>query len=261
MTMVVSYGGGVNSTAMLIGLLERKEPPELIIFADTGGERPETYDYIDTFSAWLAERGLDMVRVSNAGQHASLESECLTNTCLPSPAYGGLYRGCSVKWKRQPMDRYIRAWPPAIEAWKRGDKVRRLIGIDAGESHRGKIPNDKRFIYEFPLLEWDWARDECIEAIAKAGLNVPPKSACYFCPASKKREVIDLHIKHPSLFRRAVALEHNAAPALGPTMNGLGHRWSWESLIQKESAQTRLWPELEVPCLCFDGESDAPDGS
>jgi hypothetical protein len=38
---VVSYGGGVNSKAMCVEWLARgNAPPDLILFADTGGERP-----------------------------------------------------------------------------------------------------------------------------------------------------------------------------------------------------------------------------
>lgn len=49
--LVASYGGGVNSTAMLIGMQERGEIPNLIMFADTGGEKPETYAYLQRFEA------------------------------------------------------------------------------------------------------------------------------------------------------------------------------------------------------------------
>ena len=38
MKTIVSYGGGTNSTAMLVGLWERGERPDAIVFADTGGE-------------------------------------------------------------------------------------------------------------------------------------------------------------------------------------------------------------------------------
>ena len=34
---LVSFGGGTNSTAMLIGMFERQIPVDLILFADTGG--------------------------------------------------------------------------------------------------------------------------------------------------------------------------------------------------------------------------------
>lgn len=36
---VVSFGGGTNSTAMIIGMYLRKIPIDLILFADTGGDQ------------------------------------------------------------------------------------------------------------------------------------------------------------------------------------------------------------------------------
>jgi 3'-phosphoadenosine 5'-phosphosulfate sulfotransferase (PAPS reductase)/FAD synthetase len=43
---IVAFGGGVDSTAMVIGLVNRNQPIDLILFADTGAERPETYKHI-----------------------------------------------------------------------------------------------------------------------------------------------------------------------------------------------------------------------
>lgn len=40
--LVVAYGLGVNSTAMLVEFARRGIRPDLILFADTGGEKPET---------------------------------------------------------------------------------------------------------------------------------------------------------------------------------------------------------------------------
>lgn len=37
---IVSFGGGTNSTAMIIGMYLHKIPIDLILFADTGGEQP-----------------------------------------------------------------------------------------------------------------------------------------------------------------------------------------------------------------------------
>lgn len=42
MTSVLSFGGGVNSTALLVGLCSHNKPPSLVLFADTGLELPET---------------------------------------------------------------------------------------------------------------------------------------------------------------------------------------------------------------------------
>ena len=41
--LVVAYGLGVDSTAMLVEFAHRGIRPDLILFADTGGEKPETY--------------------------------------------------------------------------------------------------------------------------------------------------------------------------------------------------------------------------
>ncbi len=39
---IVSYGGGVNSTAMILFLLRQNIIPDMIVFCDTGAELPET---------------------------------------------------------------------------------------------------------------------------------------------------------------------------------------------------------------------------
>ena len=43
---IVSFGGGTNSTAMIIGMYLHKIPVDLILFADTGGEQPHTYESV-----------------------------------------------------------------------------------------------------------------------------------------------------------------------------------------------------------------------
>ena len=42
---VVSFGGGTNSTAMIVGMYLHKIPVDLILFADPGAEQPHTYEY------------------------------------------------------------------------------------------------------------------------------------------------------------------------------------------------------------------------
>lgn len=251
---VVSYGAGVNSTALLIGLLEHGVKPSAILFSDTGGEFPATYEYIDTFSAWLERQGFPPVtKVKNeTSLHGTLEQECLTNQTLPSLAFG--FKGCSVKWKRQPMDRWVKRWPAAMAEFEHGRRVERLIGIDAGEAHRGKIPDDKWFFYRFPLIEWDWDREECVAAIGRHGLPLPRKSSCTFCPATKKVEVIELAAEHPEAFARAVAIEKSFlnGPHSGGTVKGLGRHWTWEGLVRGKRLETV--PEAPaISCECYEG--------
>lgn len=261
---VVSFGGGVNSTAMLIGMILRGERPNAILFADTGGEKPATYDFVATFRDWLAKHELKLTIIAYSAKmqsplgvdfacgsaHASLEDECHNNGTLPSKAFG--FGGCSQKWKRYPMDKFVQQFQPAIDAWERGEKVRRCIGIHAGETKRGKIPDDAKFTYRFPLKEWGWNQERCEAAIYYAGLPVPPKSACFFCPAMRKVEVLALAKEHPDLFDRAVAMEQNARECEGlDVVKGLGRHWSWEALAKADASQLRLplFEDLQAP-LC-----------
>jgi hypothetical protein len=40
------------------------------------------------------------------------------------------------------------------------------------------------------------------------------KSACFYCPVSKKPEILWLREHHPELLARALAIEHDAQPKL-----------------------------------------------
>jgi 3'-phosphoadenosine 5'-phosphosulfate sulfotransferase (PAPS reductase)/FAD synthetase len=135
---IVAFGGGVDSTAMILGLYEQNRPIDLIMFADTGGERPETYAHIDNFSKWLVSKGLPSItvvkRTRRDGSLETLEEECHRRKNLPSIAYG--FKSCSQKHKIAPQDKYLNSWQPAINYWKTGDKCVKYIGYDAGEQHR-----------------------------------------------------------------------------------------------------------------------------
>jgi len=61
---VLSYGIGVDSTALLIELHSRGQAPDLVLSADTGNEKPETYDYLDIIRPWMRDRGIRFELVS-----------------------------------------------------------------------------------------------------------------------------------------------------------------------------------------------------
>jgi hypothetical protein len=252
--LLVSWGAGVNSTALLVGLHERGIRPDLIQIADTRGEKPETYRYFYTFQAWLEAVGFpSLTVVTKRSMYESLEDNCVRKAMLPSLAYG--FSSCSEKWKHQPQERYVNNWQPAKDAWAAGRKVHKCLGIDAGEARRAKIDEDEKYRYWYPLIEWDWAREECLDAIERAGLPAPIKSACFFCPASTKNEIRWLAQTHPDLLQRALAMEDAAAPNLR-SVRGLGRRWSWREFLESEGAAAALPDPPQLGCLCFDGADE-----
>lgn len=229
----VSYGMGVDSTAMLIGLHIFGIKPDVILFADTGGEKPETYAYLPVIQEWLAVVGFPPVTVvryvPTRAPYQTLEGKCAVNETLPSLAFG--YKSCSLVFKRDPQEKWLESYGPAIECWNRNEKVQVLIGYDAGpaDSRRSKISNDAQYEYIYPLRQWGWVREHCVDKIKEAGLPVPMKSSCWFCPAMKKDEVEWLARVHPELFAKGVAMEIRARTGKHglKSTKGLGRSWSW----------------------------------
>jgi hypothetical protein len=52
---------------MLIAMVLKGIKPDLILFADTGAELPETYQWVNTFSDWLASNNFPPVTVTERG--------------------------------------------------------------------------------------------------------------------------------------------------------------------------------------------------
>lgn len=268
---IVAYGMGVDSTAMLVGLHKRGIRPDAILFADVGGkdelgEKPETYAYLTTINTWLASVGFPLVTVVRyapvRAPYDSLIGKCFANETLPSLAFGG--KSCSIVFKREPQDKWTKNWTPARQCWAAGRKVVKAIGYDNGkaDSRRAwKITDDKQYQYWYPLRDWGWDREECKRQIASVGLPIPVKSACFFCPASKKPEVEWLANEHPTLFQLCTKMERQARDGkhgLGST-KGLGRNWNWGDYIDSitpASATPTDPTEDPGPCMCDLGEND-----
>jgi hypothetical protein len=124
--LVIADGLGVNSTALLIHLRRVGLRPDLILFADTGSEKHETYGYLQTRREWLrAAEFPDLIVVRRRGVRVpdrSLEDQCLRTGTLPSLAYGG--KSCSLKWKVARQNKFCNHWEPVLEVlavWSEGD--------------------------------------------------------------------------------------------------------------------------------------------
>jgi hypothetical protein len=227
--VVLAYGIGVDSTALLLELHARGATPDLVLTADTGNEKPETYAYLDVIGPWMRDRGIRHEIVSYTPKrfkhwppYYGILEMCLTNATLPSKSLGG--SSCSLKYKKAPQDAFLKTWQPAIEAWSRGQRVIRLIGYDAGPRDTARANHalsidDPLYRCDYPLRRWNWDRADCTARIVAEGLPVPPKSACW-CIANRPEEIRAL----PAWCLRLIVLvEARAAPRLH-TVEGLWRR-------------------------------------
>jgi hypothetical protein len=257
--LIVGFGGGVNSMAVLVGLAERGIRPDLVSFADTGGEKPGTYAYLDVVRRFLrAARFPELTVVVKASPRtgdATLEAECLRRETLPSRAFG--LSSCAHRWKIEPQEKLHNHWPPALAAWARGDRPIKALGFDGGEQRRATVHEDRKLRYWYPLIEWDWDRDACEATIRRAGYPVPPKSACFFCPSSTKSEITQLRRENPALYRRAVAMEDVALASDRHelrSVRGLGRYFAWGALPGMSAEELHALPEAPVESctICAD---------
>lgn len=255
--LIVAYGLGVDSTAMLVGMQQRGERPDLILWADTGDEKRPTYEYLPVINAWLAKVGFPQVTVvrnlSPVAGDKSLSDRCLRNGVLPALAYGR--HQCSIVWKIDPQRAFVKRWQPAIDAWARGEQVTQCIGYDAGprdscRQYKAEGKAGDGYANRYPLIEWGWDRERCTAEIQAAGLPVPVKSACFHCPASKFSEVEWLARFQPELARKAMLIEATAkASGKAAKIPGLGRRaGAWTPVIEKVFAQANA-DGLEIPAF------------
>lgn len=249
--MGVAYGKGVDSTAILVGLHNLGIRPDFIIHADVGSEKAATYAYTPIIDAWLEKVGfppITNVRYEpKKSPYTSMEGNMTMNCTLPPPAFNTMH-SCTVKWKIVPQKRYHEQDRACVEAWARGEPIVKLIGYDASEGKRvgkngTKEKEPHRYSNHYPLIHWwGWDREECSARIAEAGLPVPVKSSCFFCPNMKEYELYQIT---PEERGRIIRMEVYAEPFNQKTAGLWRKRTMTQWII--ENGLPWVWPSDEMP--------------
>ena len=201
---MASYGGGVNSTAMILHILESGAPLDAILFADTGAEMPETLEYVKLFNSHISKYFRKEI-VTVQSKRGTLMEIAKSNNIIPRPA-STKRRWCTKESKITPIRQKCRK----IMRQEKKRKLVMYIGIDAGESQRIR-PADAAYITNcYPLIDLDFSRRMCIETIKKHNLPEPIKSGCYFCEYQSVNRWESLYQKHPDLYQLSVDFEKQA---------------------------------------------------
>lgn len=198
MKKYLSFGGGVNSVAMMLMLLEQNDDFEAI-FVDHGADYPETYEYFKMFQGWLKDHNHKEITVlkpmyiikKDKRAYDSLYEYCEVKRIVPSM----IRRWCTSNFKVKPINKYVKT--PCFM----------YLGIDYGEQRRAKISVNNGVENRFPLIEYEISRDGCKDIIKEHGLPIPIKSGCYFCPFQSIAGWERLRMDHPELFCKAEKLE------------------------------------------------------
>ena len=196
MKHILSFGGGLNSTAMLVCLYENKQQIDEVIFADTLDEFPDTYKAIDYYENYCKKRNIPFTRLR---KDISLYEYCFEKKIIPSRQK----RDCTSKFKISPIRNYIR------QKYGKKETFVMYIGIDYGELHRMRDSNVKYIKNQYPLVDLKIDRNMCIHLLSERELLIPRKSGCFYCPFTKKSGWVEIIQKNPELTEKAIILEEN----------------------------------------------------
>ena len=177
----LSYGGGVDSTALLLYLLDNDMLLNEVVHVIMP-DLPETHEYVALIDRWLWKHyGMEvMYLVPHVEGTTSLLEYVIKRKFTPLKAW----RWCTDKFKVGVMARYLK---------DKARKVYQYVGINADEKRRvlpdGKNKYGLNLLY--PLVEAGIGRVQARQIIREHGLPVPPKSGCYICPFQGRERLMN----------------------------------------------------------------------
>lgn len=217
----ISYGGGVQSTALIVLAAQGKlddimgGPIDAALFANVGddSEHPATVTYVRQIAIpWAAERGLPVHELHRQKRDGTTETlygrmmkEGSRSLTIPVRMSNGApgRRSCTADFKIKVIGKWLKAHGASA-----ADPANVAIGISTDEIQRlNNRRNDPHERAVYPLIDLRLDRSACAEVISDAGLPVPPKSACYFCPFHRPSTWAEMRRDEPELFWKSVDLE------------------------------------------------------
>ncbi len=203
--------GGTQSIAIALLVAQGRLPkPDRIIFADTGREASETFEYTDAYvSPLLASIGLKIETARHDLSKVDLYSK-RSGLLIPSFTQNGkLPTFCSTEWKARVVHRFIGGY----EGNKSG--VILWLGMSTDEVERLKQSDVQWIENHWPLCAMpakahygvSMSRIMCKQLILDYGWPEPPKSSCWMCPHRRNSQWQRLKMFYPADFAKAVVLD------------------------------------------------------
>lgn len=141
----VSLSGGKDSTCLLLLMIERGMPIDIVLNTDTGMEFPEMYDHLAKVDEYLyRERGLHITTLRHPQGFEWLmfdepkkKASCIANRQnLGIPIYGNGWPGMRVRWCTGQLKTHLLT--KAVTRLKGEHNALHYVGIAADEAQRCK---------------------------------------------------------------------------------------------------------------------------
>jgi hypothetical protein len=267
MLRVVSYGAGTQSTALLVLAATERIDFRTFLFSNVGNdsEEPGSLEYLDAYAKPYAKRhGIELHELARQRRDGSVETlfgrltkEGSRSLPIPVRMDNGApgTRSCTADFKIRVIGKWLKAHG-ATEA----DKAMVGIGISLDEIQRVNARKAQPYeIPVYPLLDHvpPLRRSDCERIIQAAGLPLPPKSACWFCPFHRPAVWAEMRRDRPELFRRACDLED----LLNARRDELGKDRVYLTRFAKPLAEAVVAAQETIPLLWDDEESGCDNGA
>ena len=216
----VSLSGGKDSTAMLLLIIERDMPINMVLSADTGMEFPEMYEHLAKLDEHLfRERGIHITTLRHPKGFEYLmfdepkqKPRSLENRAkLGIPPYGNGWPGIRVRWCTGQLKTHLIT--KEVNRLKGELGAIHYVGIAADEAWRCK---DERY----PLVEWGITEAQALQACYDRGFDfgglyeIYHRASCWCCPFQRIDELRKLRKHHPELWKKAAGAGSPCAGAV-----------------------------------------------
>jgi len=219
MKHVLSYGGGVNSSALFFYILQKKLPLDIVIFADTGEETKETYNAVNRMKSCCKKANVEFVTAKS--DKGRLVDYYMMKKAVPSI----MKRDCTSKFKVAPIRKYLRG------RFGKKETFGQYIGIAWDELHRAVISDVKYITNLYPFIDARIKRDGNQEIIDQNNFKAS-KSGCAGCMFMNKNGFMKLKKIDPVDFKRWMAMEENGSRYPEITLNPKFQlRGIWEQTV------------------------------
>jgi hypothetical protein len=198
---VLSYGGGVNSSALYFYIVHiKKLPLELVIFANTGEESQETIDTVNNMRLQCAKDNIEFIEVQS--KYGRLVDYYTKNKGIPSL----VRRDCTSKFKISPIRQHYRLYIKRFADKLKNIKLKQYIGIAWDEASRMTTSDVAYIDYLYPFCEDKITRKGNVEILEQFNFKAS-KSGCTGCFFQSKANWIKLYKENNTEFMRWKKME------------------------------------------------------
>ena len=221
---IVSFSGGKDSTAMLLRMIELKMPIDEIVFADTGLEFPELYEYIKKVEKFIGRK----IKILKSKYTWDSRFYGIVTRGHTKGRMRGFPKTHIVDW----CNRDLKMWQ--LNKFCKGHII--YLGIASDEKHRVQLDNGRKLKY--PLIEWGWTEQRCIHYLKEKNLLNPLYSkfkrlGCWLCPKQNLRALRILLEDYPKLWEKLKQYEKDSPISFRPNfkLQDFEDKWKYQTRL------------------------------